>query len=133
MNKSKKKSNQVSHVVSIHYIFLSSYALFASWINKMLQLDWCRACRMWIVGVINLYKGNFMPCIFFSNTLKHYTQKDHKYITYSIFHDLIEIYFFVTNNFVFIMSEKCFSIVPTSFPKYIQNIKLMKQSYNYVE
>ena len=59
-----------------------------------------------------------MPCIFYINTLKRYTQKHQKYIKYSIFHDFIEIYSFVTNNFLFIMLEKCFSIAPTSLPKY---------------
>ena len=57
-----------------------------------------------------------MPCIFYINSLKHYTQKLHKYIKYSIFHDLIEIYSFVTpDNFLIIMLEKCFSIASTSF------------------
>ena len=57
-----------------------------------------------------------MPCIFYINTSKHYTQKHRKYIKYSIFHDLIEIYSFVSpDNFLFIMLEKCFSIASTSF------------------
>ena len=64
-----------------------------------------------------------MPCIFPSNTPKLYTQKYHKYIIYSIFNDFIEIYSFATRNFLFIMLEKYFSIVPIRFPKYIQNIK----------
>ena len=63
---------------------------------------------MLIVDIIKLC--NFTPCIFYINTLKHYTQKHHKDIKYSIFHDLIEIYSFATDNFLFIMLEKCFSI-----------------------
>ena len=123
VNKAKKKSNQVSYLVSTHLIFLFSYALFMSWINETFKLDRSKTCRMLILGVINLCKGNFMPCIFYINTLKLYIQKHHKYINYSIFHDFIEIYSFVTNNSLFIMLEKCFSIAPTSFSKYIQNIK----------
>ena len=34
INKAKKKSNQVSYLVSIHLIFPFSYALFMSWINE---------------------------------------------------------------------------------------------------
>ena len=34
INKAKKKSNQVSYLVSIHLIFLFSYTLFMSWINE---------------------------------------------------------------------------------------------------
>ena len=34
INKAKKKSNQVSYLVSIHLIFLFSYTLFISWINE---------------------------------------------------------------------------------------------------
>ena len=123
INKAKKKSNQVPYLVSIHLIFPLSYALFMSWINEALKLDWCKTCQMLIVDVISLCKGNFMPYIFYINTLKPYTQKHHKYIKYSIFHDPIKIYSLVTNNFLFIMLEECFSIAPTSFPKYINNIK----------
>ena len=64
-----------------------------------------------------------MPCIFYINTLKHYIQKNHKYINYSMFHDLIDISSFVTDIFPFTMLEKCFSIATTSFPKYIHNVK----------
>ena len=95
-------------MVSIHLIFPFFYALFMSWINETLKLDWCKTCEMLIVDIIKLC--NFTPCIFYINTLKHYTQKHHKDIKYSIFHDLIEIYSFVTDNFLFIMLEKCFSI-----------------------
>ena len=70
INKDKQKSNKVSYLVSTHLIFPFSYAFFISWINKTLKLDWCKTCRMLIVGVINLCKGNFMPCIFYINTLK---------------------------------------------------------------
>ena len=62
-----------------------------------------------------------MPCIFYIDILKLYTQKKKK--KKSIFHVLIEIYSFVTNNFLFIMLGKYFSIAPTSFPKYFYNIK----------
>ena len=48
INKAKKKSNQVSYLVNIHLIFLFSYALFMSWINKNLKLDRCKTCRMLI-------------------------------------------------------------------------------------
>ena len=65
-----------------------------------------------------------MLCIFGGNTLKIYTQKHHKYITYLIVYDFIKIYSFVTNNSFFIMSKKCFSIPPRSFPQYILNIKI---------
>ena len=70
INKAKKKSNQVSYLVSTHLIFLFSYALFMSWINETFKLDRSKTCRMLILGVINLCKGNFMPCIFYINTLK---------------------------------------------------------------
>ena len=80
INKAKKKSNQVSYFVSIHLIFPFYYALFMSWINENLKLDWCKTCRKLIVGVINLCKGNFMPYIFYINTMKLYTQSHHKYI-----------------------------------------------------
>ena len=126
INKAKKKSNQVSYLVSIHLIFPFFYALFMSWINETLKLDWCKTCRMLIVNEINLCFEvliKFMLCIFYINTQKPYIQKHHKYIKYSILHDLIEIYSFVTKNFLFIMLEKCFSIAPTSFPKYIHNVK----------
>ena len=88
-----------------------------SWINETLKLNWCKTCRKLVVAVINLCKVNFMPCI----TL--YTESSQIYIKYLIFHDFIEIYSFLINNFFFIMLEKCFSIAPTSFPNYIQNIK----------
>ena len=80
INKAKKKSNQVSYLVSTHLIFPFFYALFMRWINETLKFDWCKTCRKLIVGVINLCKGNFIPCIFYINTLKLYTQKHHKYI-----------------------------------------------------
>ena len=95
---------------------------FMRWINETLKLEWCKTSRMLIVGIINLRKGKFIPCIFYINTLKLYTQKHHKYIKYSICHDFIKIYSVVTSNFLF-MLERCFSIAPTSFPKYIHNIK----------
>ena len=69
-NKSKKKSNQISYMVSTHLIFPFSYALFISWINETLKLDWCKTYRMLLGGVINSCKGNFMLCIFYINTLK---------------------------------------------------------------
>ena len=56
INKAKKKSNQVSYLVSIHLIFPFSYALFMSWINETLKLDWCKTCRMSIVDIITLCK-----------------------------------------------------------------------------
>ena len=80
INKAKKKSHQVSYMVSTHLIFPFSYALFMGWINETLKLGWCITCRMLIVDVINLCKGNFMPCIFYINTQKLYTQKHHKHI-----------------------------------------------------
>ena len=122
INKAKKKSNQVSYSVSIHLIFSLSYALNMSCINETLKLVSCETCRMSIVRVINLCIGKFMSCIFYDNTLKLYTQKYYKYIQYSIFHDFIEIYSFVTNSFLF-MLKKWFSIALIGFPKYIQNIK----------
>ena len=73
---------------------------------------------MLIVDVINLCEGNFMPYIFYINSLKRYTQKHQKHIKYSMFHYFIEIYSFVTNNFLFIMLEKRFSIAPTTLPKH---------------
>ena len=54
INKAKKKSNQVSYLVSIHLIFPFSYGLFMSWINKTWKLDWCKTCRMLIVDIIEL-------------------------------------------------------------------------------
>ena len=80
INKPKKKLNQVSYLVSIHLIFPFSYPLFMSWINETLELDWCKTCRKVIVDVISLCKDNFMPCIFYINTAKLYTQKHQKYI-----------------------------------------------------
>ena len=94
-----------------------------TWINETLKLDWCQTWRVLIVGVINFCKVNFMPCIFYINTLKLCTQKHHKYIKYSIFNDFMEIYSFATNNFLFIVLKKYFSIAPTNFRKYIHNIK----------
>ena len=75
INKAKKKSNQVSYLVSTHLTFPFPYALFMNWINETLKVDWWKTCRMLIVGVINLCKGNFMPCIFYINTWKLYIQK----------------------------------------------------------
>ena len=72
INKAKKKSNQVSNLISTHLTFPFSYALFMSWINETLRLDWCKTRRMVIVGVINWCKGNFIPSTFYINTLKVY-------------------------------------------------------------
>ena len=83
INKAKKKSHQVSYLVTTHLTFPFSYALFMSWINETLKLGWCKTGRSLMVDVINLCKGNFMPCIFYINTLRLYTQKHHKYINYS--------------------------------------------------
>ena len=84
INKAKKKSNQVSHLRSINLIFPFSYALFISWINEALKLGWCNTCRFSIVGVINLCKGNFIPCIFYINTLKLYTETSQIYSIFNI-------------------------------------------------
>ena len=56
-----------------------------------------------------------MSCIFYINTLKLYTQKHHKYITYPIFHDLIEIYSFITNNFLFIRWRNVLAFLQQAF------------------
>ena len=56
INKAKKKSNQVSYLVSIHLIFPISYALIMSLINETLKLGWCKTCRMLRVDIINWCK-----------------------------------------------------------------------------
>ena len=56
INKARKKSNQVSYLVSIDLIFPFSYDLFMSWINETLKLNWCKTCKMLIVDIINLWK-----------------------------------------------------------------------------
>ena len=122
INKAKKiKASFILGKYSLNFSILLRFIY--TWINKTLKLEWCKTCRMLIVGVISWCKGSFMSLMLPSNTLKLYTQKHHKYITYSIFNDFIEIYSFPTNNFLFIMLEKYFRIVPTRLPKYIQNIK----------
>ena len=53
--------------------------------------------------------------ILYINTLKLHTQKHHKYITCSLFHDLIEIYSFVTNIVLFIMLENVLAFLQQAF------------------
>ena len=118
INKAKNRSNQVSYLVSIHLIFPFSYALFMSWISETLKLDWCKTCRMLILGVINLCKTNFLSCIFYNNTLKLYTQKYHKYINIQCSISYWNL-FLVTNDALLVMLQKCFSIALTRFPWYI--------------
>ena len=111
--------SETSEILRNHLLKPSWF--YISWF--LILLEWCKTCRMLVVDVINLCKGNFLPCVFYINTLKLYTQKHHNYSKYWIFHDLIGIYSFLTNNFYFIMLEKCFSIALISFSKYIHNIK----------
>ena len=122
------KEIKSSFILGKYSLTFSILLLFICELNKW---NCCKTCGMLVVGVINLCKGSFVTCIFYSITLKLYIQKNHERNAYSIFHDFVEIYSLVTSNFLFMMLEKCFSIAPKNFPKYIHKMKTHVECFSY--